>query len=89
MTSDQIEEGENSSSAQFVEDFVDSGYGELSKNADAIQLLVVDRESNPTRFFWDDNHRARAWRGGMLYEAGREIPSKIVPICLTTREFTR
>ena len=59
---------------QFVEDVVDSGYGELFLNADVVQLLVVDHESNSTRFLWDDNHRAHLLRGRMLYEAGREIP---------------
>ena len=72
----QIEQGENSSATQLFEDMVDSGYGELSKNADVVQLFVVDRESNSTRFPWDDNHRARVWRGEMLHKAGREIPVK-------------
>ena len=85
---DQIEEGENSSATQFVEDIVDSTYGELSENADVGQLLAVDRESNSTRFFRDDNHRARVWRGGSMRPAAR-YPSKVVSICLATRGFTR
>ena len=36
---DDIKEGKYPSSAQLVGDFVDAGYGKLTENADAIQLL--------------------------------------------------
>ena len=38
-----------------------SGDGELAKDAELLQLLVVDRDADVTGFLRDDNHWARPW----------------------------
>ena len=53
-------------------DFVDSGDGGLAKDAEFVQLLVVDRDVDGTEFLEDDNHWARPWRCRMLDEARGE-----------------
>ena len=54
------------------EDFVDSGDGELAKDAEFVQLLVVDRDVDVTGFLRDDDYWARPWRCRMLDEARGE-----------------
>ena len=55
---DEVEERKCSTGTEFVEDFVDSGDGQLAKNAELVQLLVVE---DATGFLRDDNHWARPW----------------------------
>ena len=37
------------------------GDWELAKDAELVQLLVVDRDADVTGFLRDDNHWARPW----------------------------
>ena len=55
---DEIKERKHPSAAQLVEDFIDAGYGELTENADVVQLLI-DRKPNPAEFLWYDHNMAR------------------------------
>ena len=59
---------------EFVKDFMDSRDGELAKDAEFCQLLVVDCDSDATGFLRKDNHGARQWRRRVLDEAcGEEL----------------
>ena len=52
-----------------VGDIIDARDGELAKEAEFFQLLVVDRDSDAIEFLGDDNDWARPWRRGVLDEA--------------------
>ena len=54
-----MKEGKYPATAQLILDSVDSGHGKLFEDADVVQLLVVDRETNLTRFLGCDGHGAR------------------------------
>ena len=69
----EIKERTYPSSPQLVEDFVDTGYGKLTENADVVKPFAVDSKPNLAGFVQYDNRRAPIRRRGVLYEASREI----------------
>ena len=56
---------------------MDQRNAELAKDAEFVQLLVVDRDADATVFLRDDNHWARPWRCGVLGETREGWRSKV------------
>ena len=86
---DQIEEGENSSATQLVEDFVDSGYGELSKNMLMFNFLWLIVSRIPPQFFGMMTTGLAYGEVECCMRPTARYSSKNVSICLATRGFTR
>ena len=70
---EKVEHRENRAAAEGVKHLVDAGDRNLRDLGDLVQFLVVDCDSDATRFLRDARKGARPRRRGVLNAAGCEI----------------
>ena len=69
--------------AKLVENLTDARDGDLAKDAEFIQLLVIHRDADATGFLRDDNYWTRRGRCGVLDEvSGKEfVQNRVHLLC--------
>ena len=70
---EKVEHGQNRTAAEGGKHLVDAGNRNLRNLGDLAQFLVVDGDTDATRFLGDAHEGARPRRRGVLNETGREI----------------